>query len=198
MPRAAFAGNAAAGCLYMASRSEQRQPESFPPMTSPPTSMNLPAGEVTSSGLSAALRDFAQAGNAPRSLDEVRLAIVTARRKGGVLFRRWTAGRDGWAVVEKAIERAMTAAATAEQYPDALQIEIGWPPVRTSLASVASLGRSQIGRKGLALFEGTRIVAVRGASEMLAANRDHARALERQLAADGLPADAVEKGAIEP
>ncbi len=167
-------------------------------MTSDPTSTQLPAGEVTAGALSAALRSMAQAGGAPGSPDSVRLAIVIARRKGTILFRRWLAGRDGWAVVDRTVERAMAAAVKAELYPDALQIEIGWPPVRTSLAAVKAMGRSQIGRKGLALLEGTRLVAVRGATEMVAANRDHARALERQLAADKLPPDAVEKGVVEP
>jgi hypothetical protein len=105
---------------------------------------------------------MAQAGGAPGSLDAVRLAIVIARRKCVILFRRWLAGRDGWPVVERTVERAMAASIKAEQYPDALQIEIGWPPVRTSLVSVKAMGRSQVGRKGLALLEGTRLVAVRG------------------------------------
>lgn len=167
-------------------------------MTADPTSTLLPAGEVTAGALCAALRSMAQAGGAPDSLDAVRLAIVVARRKGAILSRRWLAGRDGWPVVERTVERAMAAAVKAEQYPDALQIEIGWPPVRTSLASLKAMGRSQVGRKGLAILEGTRLVAVRGATEMIAANRDHARALERQLAVDKLPPDAVEKGAVEP
>lgn len=167
-------------------------------MTSNPTSIELPAGEVTAEALCAALRSLAEAGDAPGPLDAVRLVIVVARRKGAILFRRWLAGRDGWPVVERAVERAMAAAVKAEHYPDALQIEVGWPPVRTTLASVKAMGRSQVGRKGLALLEGTRVIAVRGAMEMIAANRDHARALERQLAADKMPPDAVEKGAIAP
>ena len=167
-------------------------------MTADPTSTQLPAGEVTAEALCAALRSMAEAVDAPGPLDDVRLAIVVARRKGAILFRRWLAGRDGWPVVERTVERAMAAAIKQELYPDALQIEIGWPPVRTTLASVKGMGRSQIGRKGLALLEGTRLSAVRGATEMIAANRDHARALERQLAADKMPPDAVEKGAIAP
>ena len=168
-------------------------------MTSDPTSTQLPAGEVTASGT---LRGAAEHGSGRRCAGSRSTPCgwpsSSRRRKGAILFRRWLAGRDGWPVVERAVERAMAASIKAEQYPDALQIEIGWPPVRTTLASVKAMDRSQVGRKGLALLAGTRLAAVRGATEMIAANRDHARALERQLAADKLPPDAVEKGAVEP
>lgn len=160
--------------------------------------MRLPAGKVTADDLCAALRELAQGAATPGTPDAVRIVIVVGRRQGERLFRQWTAGRDGWPVVQRAVERAMAHAAKAEQYPDCFQIEIGWPPIRLPAAELKGMGRSRVGRKGLAILQGTRLLGAAGASEMIAANRTYERALAQILDLQDLPADSVEKGHVEP
>jgi len=160
--------------------------------------MQLPAGKVTASGLSAALQELVQEEPSPGALDAVRVAIVVGRRHGQRLFRHWAAGRDGWPVVQRLVDRAMASAAKAEHYPDCFQIEIGWPPVKTPPAALKTMGRSSVGRKGLAVFRGTRLLGVTGASEMIAANRGQERALQKLLQALNLPPDSADRGIVEP
>ena len=92
----------------------------------------------------------------------------------------------------------MASTSKAERYPDCFQIEIGWPPVRLPSAELMAMGRSKIGRKGLAVLQGTRLLGVAGASEMIAANRTYERALAQMLEFQELPADSAATGRIEP
>lgn len=162
------------------------------------SSIQLPAGNVTASGLCAALQELVSAAAMPGKPEAARVAIVVARRQGARLFRLWNAGRDGWPVVQRAVERAMARAAKADHYPDCFQIEIGWPPIRLPIAELKQMGRSRIGRKGLAILQGTRLLGVAGASEMIAANRTFERALAQILELQDLPADSIEKSHAEP
>jgi hypothetical protein len=153
---------------------------------------------VTVDGLLDALRNLIDPPSGERSSDSVRLAIVVGRQRGARLFRRWVAGRDGWAVVRRAVEAGLASAAKAERYPDAFQIDIGFAPARGSVAALKALGRSQVGRKGLALLQGTRLLAAAGPSEMIAANRNFERALAWLLERQKLPPDAAETGTVAP
>src|SRR5262245_27217663 len=167
-------------------------------MTLVKSAVQLPAGNVTAKGLSAALRQVVQEQSAVGSPQTVRVAIIVGRWQGARLFRRSDVGRNGWRLVEHVVDRAMTNAAKAEHYPDSFQIEIGWQPVRMTAEEFKAVPRSQIGRKGLAVFQGTQLLGVTGAGEMIAANRNFERALEKLLQSLKLPPDSLETGAVEP
>jgi hypothetical protein len=160
--------------------------------------MPLSAGNVTAKNLSAALRELVEGQPAVGTPKSVRVAIAAARWRGGRMFRNWETGREGWRVVERLIDRTMNKAAKAEHYPDAFQIEIGWQPVRMTAEELKAVPRSQIGRRGLAVFEGTSLLGVAGAGEMIATNRNFERALEKLLQSLKLPPNSLESGAIEP
>jgi len=167
-------------------------------MTLVKSAVQLPAGNVTARGLSAALRQVVQEQSAVGSPQTVRVAIVVGRWQGERQFRRADVGRNGWRLVEQVVDRAMTNAAKAEHYPDSFQIEIGWQPVRMTVEEFKGVPRSQIGRKGLAVFQGTQLLGITGAGEMIAAKRNFERALEKLLQSLKLPPDSLETGAVEP
>jgi hypothetical protein len=167
-------------------------------MSSGKSTMQLPAGNVTAKNLCAALRELVEAQPEAGTLRSIRIATATARLRGARLFRQLETGREGWRVVERLIDKAMAKAAKADRYPDCFQIEIGWQPVRMTAADLQAVPRSQIGRRGLAVFQGTSLLGVAGAGEMIAANRNYERALEKLLQTLKLPPDSLETAVIEP
>jgi hypothetical protein len=155
------------------------------------------ARPITAEAIVAAVREILAVQWATPVEERVRIAIVVGRRRGLRLFRLWHMGSDGLQVLHRAAEEGLAKAAEATSYPDVLQIEIGLDPAPVTPAALSTLGRAQTGRKGLALLEDGRIVAVGGGSEMIAANRTFERALVQILELHRLPADSVATGRIK-
>src|SRR5262245_51380057 len=155
------------------------------------------AQPVTADSIITVIREILAAQWAKPVEDSVRLAIVVGRHRGLRLFRLWETGTDGLQILHRAVERALADAAAASSYPDVLQIEVGFGPIPVTPAALSAMGRAQLGRKGLALLEGDRLIAVGGGSEMIAANRTFSRALAQILELHNLPADSVATGGVK-
>src|SRR5262245_46586232 len=154
------------------------------------------AQPVTADSIITVIREILAAQWAKPVEDSITLAIVVGRHRGLRLFRLWETGTDGLQILHRAVERALADAAASSSYPDVLQIEVGFNSVPVTPAALSAMGRAQLGRKGLALLEGDRLIAAGGGSEMIAANRTFERALVQVLELHNLPPDSVATGRI--
>ena len=155
-------------------------------------------GEVTAASLADAVAHLVTSAAGSAALQEIYLVTVVGRQGGAQRLRRMATRARGKDLLVLAFERAMASAAALSRPPDALQIDVGFPPVRVSAADLAGKGRIRIGRKGLALLRGERLLAATGPSEMIAKNRTFEKALARLLAAQGLTARELSGGLVEP
>ncbi|HEY7688406.1 MAG TPA: hypothetical protein VH835_06920, partial [Dongiaceae bacterium] len=152
---------------------------------------------ATPETLLSAIRGAVEENRPMGDLGPVRLAVVSGWRQGTRSFRRWVGGRSDWDSVRRVLEKALSAAAKAKHYPDALMVDVGFTPRRVDLAAYQTMGRAQAGIDGVAVLQGTKILGVVTPSEMIARDLDFPRALERLLKQLDLPSDAVETGAAD-